>query len=380
MENFKKQRGAVAVMTAILLPVILTFTGIAIDVGRLYVEKTKLQNLADAAATSALVELKKTNNYREGSGRLTPTMPIGALSNNTNSPETLQVENAIKRNGTIAANTYLSKNVNLGSFSIPVPDESGYTDTTSSTGDYGAEATVYALKNSSLDDENIEYRYYYEVILSKRFPVYFARFVHPDDVLVRAGAVAVIDIDEPDNTPSYAYALANWNKLDRWNLQYNISSAKRLNADLEALRNIANFFLGQDASLMAQYDPDYNITGNGKKEVYLGNYIEDTNNIGTINSSFGINDSNKDVTYAHGMDEVIHWMQGDYGNHTGNYDSKKDLDSSQRYFFSDFNLSNIDKIAITPTFKDGKISQVRVRICPNSAANGGSGPLDVTVK
>ena len=57
---FKKQKGAVTVMAAVMLPVVLAFTGIAVDIGRLYVEKAKLQNLADAAATSALVEMKKT--------------------------------------------------------------------------------------------------------------------------------------------------------------------------------------------------------------------------------------------------------------------------------------------------------------------------------
>ena len=44
------QRGAIFVLTALFLPVFLAFLGFAYDVGNLYIHKTKLQNVADAAA------------------------------------------------------------------------------------------------------------------------------------------------------------------------------------------------------------------------------------------------------------------------------------------------------------------------------------------
>ena len=150
----------------------------------------------------------------------------------------------------------------MGVFRIPNPNDpsdpsnsssAGGSSASSSSGtsdDVKAEGNVYVLKNSALEDQNVEYRYYYEVILSKKFPVYFARFVHPDDVLVRAGAVCVIDIKEEDFNPSYAYALANWQSYSQSYLQRYISSSKRLNADREALENIARYFLNQDKSLL----------------------------------------------------------------------------------------------------------------------------------
>jgi hypothetical protein len=46
------ERGATAVLVAILLVVLLGFTGLAVDVGRLYAEKAQLQSAADAVALS----------------------------------------------------------------------------------------------------------------------------------------------------------------------------------------------------------------------------------------------------------------------------------------------------------------------------------------
>lgn len=52
-----RQRGAVAVTFALLLVVILGFVGLALDGGRLYVNKSELQNAADACALAAAQEL-----------------------------------------------------------------------------------------------------------------------------------------------------------------------------------------------------------------------------------------------------------------------------------------------------------------------------------
>ena len=46
----KQQRGAIFVLTALLLPIMLGFLGFAYDVGNLYTHKARLQNTADAAA------------------------------------------------------------------------------------------------------------------------------------------------------------------------------------------------------------------------------------------------------------------------------------------------------------------------------------------
>lgn len=46
----QKERGAVFVMTALLLPILFGFMGLAYDVGNLYMHKARLQNVADSAA------------------------------------------------------------------------------------------------------------------------------------------------------------------------------------------------------------------------------------------------------------------------------------------------------------------------------------------
>ena len=53
----RAERGAVAVIVAILLPVILATAGLVIDVGSWYVTKAQLQNAADAAALAGAADL-----------------------------------------------------------------------------------------------------------------------------------------------------------------------------------------------------------------------------------------------------------------------------------------------------------------------------------
>ena len=51
------QRGSVAIIAALALPVMIGFAGLAIDAGQLYVIKTELQDAADACALAAAREL-----------------------------------------------------------------------------------------------------------------------------------------------------------------------------------------------------------------------------------------------------------------------------------------------------------------------------------
>lgn len=57
MKTRKIQKGAVAIIVALSLPVLIAFAGLALDLGRLYVEKTELQNASDACALAAAREL-----------------------------------------------------------------------------------------------------------------------------------------------------------------------------------------------------------------------------------------------------------------------------------------------------------------------------------
>lgn len=53
----KSQTGAVAIVVGVSLAVLVGFAGLALDLGRLYINKTELQNAVDACALAAAVDL-----------------------------------------------------------------------------------------------------------------------------------------------------------------------------------------------------------------------------------------------------------------------------------------------------------------------------------
>lgn len=57
MQTARQQRGAVAIIVALCLTVLIGMLGLVLDLGHLYVAKTELQNAADAAALSGAKEL-----------------------------------------------------------------------------------------------------------------------------------------------------------------------------------------------------------------------------------------------------------------------------------------------------------------------------------
>jgi Flp pilus assembly protein TadG len=58
MMKLRSRKGATLVLVAILLTVLIGFTGIAIDASRLYLMRVQLQTTADASAIAAIVEVK----------------------------------------------------------------------------------------------------------------------------------------------------------------------------------------------------------------------------------------------------------------------------------------------------------------------------------
>lgn len=56
-----RQRGAVAVIVALSLVGMIGFVGLALDLGKLFVAKSELQNSADACALAAARELTGAN-------------------------------------------------------------------------------------------------------------------------------------------------------------------------------------------------------------------------------------------------------------------------------------------------------------------------------
>lgn len=54
------QRGGIALLFALMLLPLMGFVGLALDMGRIYVNKTELQSAADACALSAAMHLRDT--------------------------------------------------------------------------------------------------------------------------------------------------------------------------------------------------------------------------------------------------------------------------------------------------------------------------------
>ena len=64
IKYIKQERGALVVLTAVLLPVLFGFMGIAYDVGNLYMHKARLQNVTDAAALAGGEVFKNHKNRK----------------------------------------------------------------------------------------------------------------------------------------------------------------------------------------------------------------------------------------------------------------------------------------------------------------------------
>ena len=218
MERLKQKKGAVIALLALLLPILLGFTGLAVDIGRLYMEKGRLQNIADAAVLAGLAELKAQN---KANGKLIPSVPEGATT--TDEEEILEAANT-------GANEYLRKN-------------SGDVFNLEDTNDKKVLKTaIYRIKNS--DDK---YSYFYKLIVGHELPLYFGQIIYPKDMLVQAEAVVQFDKIEsvPGDDHPYSYYFNLWRDTPLNQLQ-TIDPAERIKADQKALELIAKAFIGKD--------------------------------------------------------------------------------------------------------------------------------------
>ena len=100
LKYIKQERGAVFVLTALLLPVLFGFLGLGYDVGNLYVHKARLQNTADAAALAGargyVNEMKGTT--------------TGVIALPTESNETLAKKRSAKSKLVSDADSYIANN------------------------------------------------------------------------------------------------------------------------------------------------------------------------------------------------------------------------------------------------------------------------------
>ena len=146
----KQERGAIFVLTALLLPVLFGFMGLAYDVGNLYMHKARLQNVTDAAALAGAALYKNPPQNNEGENIIQGTDEkngtIITLKGNHTQADT-------------AAREYINKNkVNLGN-DITVEELSALQSATSS--------------NTSNNVTTAKTDVYYRVIASETVPLHF---------------------------------------------------------------------------------------------------------------------------------------------------------------------------------------------------------------
>ena len=173
--TFEKQRGAVFVTTAIMLSVLLGFLGLAFDFGNLYIHKTRLQNVVDAAALAGgRAYLESQKNPDENDRDKYDTFPGQGQGREQ---ESYQVGGSKNRSGKHpaadhAADDFIYKNiVNLG--------------TTVKNDEYAH----YALKS-----EGQSPRLFYRIGLYEDVPLYFLSVIlGKKEQRVRAGAIALVD-------------------------------------------------------------------------------------------------------------------------------------------------------------------------------------------
>lgn len=167
LRTLRQEHGAVFVLTAILLPVLCGFMGIAYDVGNLYMHKAKLQNVTDAAALAGGAVFKERSDQKtdEKSGTR-----INLIPNNHKLADD-------------AATTFIDKNkIDLGS-NIVIDELSALP---------GSKSTVPSDNdNVTIEKQNI----YYRVIASDTVPLYFLPVImsNTHDQLVRTASVALVE-------------------------------------------------------------------------------------------------------------------------------------------------------------------------------------------
>ena len=79
-----RQKGAMLVLSAFILPAAIAFTGLAVDGANLYYHQLKLQNAVDAAAIAGAHEYADKRNTGSAEAKINEYMEINGDSNSYN--------------------------------------------------------------------------------------------------------------------------------------------------------------------------------------------------------------------------------------------------------------------------------------------------------
>lgn len=204
-----KQRGAIMVFFAILVPLFLGAIGLAVDAGFLYMQKAKLQDVADATALAGAGHLNDGNDRDD------------------------QVASAVK--AFAGANGY--KDYAASSNFSPLGDKAP--DSSVTLEENAAWKIAYAIDTGMKDKDakNGELRDHVRVVILKRVPTFFIRMLFPEqkEVVVKAVAAAeYVEGEEPEpvisgDTPVIMVDITNIESLQQYQSSNNIRLGKNFN-------------------------------------------------------------------------------------------------------------------------------------------------------
>ena len=206
-----KQRGAIMVFFAILVPLFLGAIGLAVDAGFLYMQKAKLQDVADATALAGAGHLKDENREE-------------------------QVESAVV--AFAGANGYgKDKDEAKSSNFQELADKA---DASSVTLEENAAWKIAYAIDTGMEDKDAkkgELRDHVRVVILKRVPTFFIRMLFPEqqEVVVKAVAAAeYVEGEEPEpvisgDTPVIMVDITNIESLQQYQSSNNIRLGKNFN-------------------------------------------------------------------------------------------------------------------------------------------------------
>lgn len=342
----KKNKGAILVMLALLLPLIFMFTGLAVDTGSLYAQKAKLQNTADAAALAGATALQEKYKVQT-----VINLALVLPDEKEKAEKEIDIANA-------RADEYIRKN-------------SGNELTL-------ANATTQLYKKS---EDNGDTLYYYFLAVEYTTPTYFMRIIDINDTTVGASAIATFKVPKKMEK--------DWYHMFHWELAL-IPAEERLAYDQHALINMASLFIGrtpkQALKIINPTNPQANENHirNGK-EILILNYQDKQNDDTYIETFIGFGDTRSP--------QAINWSRDDFGEYNESlgyipldtYNPELGHYEDMRFFFSDWVLNDMptvdnNKRTFRISFKldeSGHINEARVRI--NRSRNY-LHELDMTVK
>ncbi len=196
IKKMNRQSGSILVISAMMLPLMLGCLGFAYDFGNLYIHKSRLQNIADAAALAggrAYLESRKKQEGRDtydtmpssgvggGGGRQVVTYEASGKMSVKDSDSGIH-EGSRHKDADRAADEYILKNiVNLGT-SIKSDQYSHYALQSIGGGNLDAANSVGSPKT------------FYRIGLFEEVPLHFLRLIfNKREQRVRAGAIVLVD-------------------------------------------------------------------------------------------------------------------------------------------------------------------------------------------